>query len=208
LVLSVNLHNLESLEQYQQAITDYAQDNPDAPIIRGSGWSNTLFPADGPRKDILDALVPGRPACLKSEDGHSCWVNSFALAAAGIHRDTPAPEGGIIERDDITGEPSGTLRESAMDLMNELVPEFTIDQWRQGLLAYQEMAAACGVTGAMESMADRALGGYRSLAADALLTVRFRGSLLVKPTATPADVPSLAEERAKNTHPLFQTGSA
>jgi predicted amidohydrolase YtcJ len=60
----------------------------------------------------------------------------------------------------------------------------------------------------MESMADRALGAYHGLASEDLLTVRLRGSLLVEPSASPADVGSLAEERARNTHPLFQTGSA
>ena len=208
LALSANLHNLQSLEEYQQTITQYAQANPDAPVIRGAGWSNTLFPESGPGKEILDALVPDRPACLISEDGHSYWVNSLALAAAGIDKHTHAPEGGVIERDPLTGEPNGTLRESAMELVNELIPDYTADEWRQGLLAYQNMAAACGVTSAMESMADRALGAYKGLAADDLLTVRFRGSLLIDPGASPDDIAALVEERARNTHPLFQTDSA
>ncbi len=92
-------------------------------VLLFDGWSNTLFPPTGPRKEDLDKIVSDRPVFMESEDGHSAWVNSKALEMAGITKDTPNPEGGIIEKDPETGEPIGTLREdNATNLVSALLP--------------------------------------------------------------------------------------
>ena len=108
--LSVRLYGQTSLEGYLDALREYANAYPDRPAIQGAGWSNTLFPPGGPRRQDLDRVVSDRPVIFSSEDGHSSWVNSKALELAGVTNDTPDPAGGIIERDPDTGEPSGTLR--------------------------------------------------------------------------------------------------
>lgn len=74
-------------------------------------------------KAALDALFPERPVYLAAADGHSAWVNSSALALAGITADTPNPPQGVIERDPATGEATGTLRETAQALVSQLLPE-------------------------------------------------------------------------------------
>ena len=79
-------------------------------------------------------------------DGHSFWVNSRALALAGITRDTPDPPNGRIERDPRTREPSGTLRESAMDLVYEVLPERTKAELSAGLERAQREANRFGIT--------------------------------------------------------------
>jgi predicted amidohydrolase YtcJ len=61
-----------------------ARDHPDAAWVRGSGWQLPVFPDANPSRALLDSLVPNRPAFFESADGHSAWVNSRALAAAGI----------------------------------------------------------------------------------------------------------------------------
>ncbi len=71
------------------------------------GWS------ERPDRAALDALAPQRPVLLHRHDFHALWVNSAALAAAGITRDTPDPEGGRFERD-AAGEPTGLVREHAV----------------------------------------------------------------------------------------------
>src|SRR3990172_7336392 len=145
-VVAVSLYDLSSLEQYLDAVRRFAQENPEKEAIRGSGWSNALFPLTRPMKEDLDAVVSDRPVQLGSGDGHSSWVNSKALELAGITRDTPDPEGGVIERDPSTGEATGTLRESATGLVAAVLPPFTIEERMAGLLAFQEMAARDGVT--------------------------------------------------------------
>ena len=99
----------------ERIIADYAAANPDAPWILGGGWYMDVFPGGTPTKEVLDAIVPDRPAFLTNRDGHGAWVNSRALELAGITRDTPDPADGRIERTP-DGEPSGTLHEGAMSL--------------------------------------------------------------------------------------------
>ena len=52
-----------------------------------------VFPGGMPRREALDAVVPDRPVFLPNRDGHGVWVNSRALALAGIDRSAPDPPG-------------------------------------------------------------------------------------------------------------------
>jgi len=128
------------------SIRAYAARHPDLPWIRGTGWQLPVFPAGNPSKALLDELVPDRPALMWAADGHSAWVNSRALALARITRDTPDPTNGRIERDPTTGEPSGTLRESATDLVEGVVPDRTPGELAGGLDRAQRLASSFGIT--------------------------------------------------------------
>lgn len=72
-------------------------------------------------RQFLDAVSPDNPVFLYDESHHSVWVNTKALEVAGIHRDTPNPEGGIIERDR-DGDPTGLLRETANAMVASVIP--------------------------------------------------------------------------------------
>ena len=69
-----------------------------------------------PTRWDIDAAVADRPVLLKRYCGHVAVANSAALAAGGITADTPDPAGGAIDRDE-AGEPTGILRETAVDLV-------------------------------------------------------------------------------------------
>ena len=99
-------------EAYVEAIAAYAPAHPDLGWVQGEGWYMAAFPGGTPRRADLDRAVPDRPAFFINRDGHGAWVNSRALALAGIDRDTPDPADGRIERD-ADGSPSGTLHEGA-----------------------------------------------------------------------------------------------
>src|SRR4030095_2061633 len=88
------------------------------------GWAMPVFPGGLPTRDLLDAVVPDRPAFLPNADGHRAWVNGAALDRAGIDRHTPDPPDGRIERD-ATGEPTGMLHEGAATLVGRLGPPAT-----------------------------------------------------------------------------------
>jgi predicted amidohydrolase YtcJ len=93
--------------------------------IQGGGWDASLWTAEGalPHRDLLDAVVPvDRPVALYRKDLHSVWLNSAALRRAGITADTPNVPGGVIDRD-ASGEPTGILRENAMGLLWDCIPE-------------------------------------------------------------------------------------
>lgn len=83
----------------------------DDPLV-GRGWDETDWEA-APDRHALDAIAPSRPVLLHRHDFHALWVNSAALAAAGVSRATPDPAGGCFERDD-AGDPTGLVREHAV----------------------------------------------------------------------------------------------
>lgn len=208
---SVALFGLRSVADYQKAVKDYIEAHPGLTAVRGSGWSNTVFDENGPRKEMLDAVVADIPAALSSEDGHSTWVNTKTLELAGVTKDTRDPPGGVVERDPKTGEPGGTLRESAARLVGKVIPDFTADEIARGLEEYQKMALGFGITTAHEASLDRdgtALAAYKALERDGKLRMRFRASLYVSPKEGVAQVAALDAERAKNTGPLFRTAAA
>src|SRR5207237_2532266 len=120
-VPAVDLSDAASVDEVQGRIRAYAAAHPDAPWVTGRGWVYGAFPGGLPHRRQLDAVVPDRPASMTSYDGHTSWVNSSALAAAGVTRDTPDPEHGVIVRDD-KGEPTGGLKEAAARLVTRKVP--------------------------------------------------------------------------------------
>ncbi|GAA1033592.1 MULTISPECIES: amidohydrolase [Amycolatopsis] len=87
---------------------------PDEWVI-GHGWGSTLVEAVSREsaRHALDAVAADRPVLLADDSGHNRWANTAALRFAGIDRDTPDPDGGIIVRDRTSGEPSGLLLEAA-----------------------------------------------------------------------------------------------
>ena len=129
---SVMLYHLDSAAGYVSAVKDFAERHPDLNVIYGHGWNNEVFPPEGPLKEELDAVVSDRPVSLMSNDGHSIWVNSKSLEMAVVTKDTPCPSGGMIELNPATGEPSGTVRETARDLIQNVLPPYTVGQMKTG----------------------------------------------------------------------------
>ncbi len=210
LVGNISLYSLDSLEAYEKAISEFVDGHPDKEFYRGSGWADTLFPNLGPTKEILDAIIPDRPIAIVSYDGHSLWVNSVTLERAQIHKDTPDPEGGRIERDLESGGPSGTLRETAFKLVESVIPDYTLEERKHALLAYQEMASQAGITMSHDAMLDsQAIAAFNALAKEGKLKMRFRGSITVDPDLDLKEqIDMVLGERADNAHPYFQTPAA
>ncbi|MGH9538355.1 MAG: amidohydrolase [Terriglobales bacterium] len=121
----VDLNGSKSVAELQRRVKQYAESHPKEEWIQGMGWTYPTFgPSALPDKKFLDEVVPDRPVYLQAFDGHSSWVNSKALALAGITRDTPDPPNGKIIRDD-KREATGALQESAGDLVARLTPKPT-----------------------------------------------------------------------------------
>jgi hypothetical protein len=163
-------------EAYVEAIAAYARDHPDLEWVRGEGWYMAAFPGGTPRREDLDRAVPDRPAYFANRDGHGAWVNSRALAMAGMDRDTPDPHDGRIERDP-DGSPSGTLHEGAADVMEALIPPATQDDLIRGLAFAQTTLHALGITAWQDAdVWPAALAAYRAFAERGLLTARVTAS--------------------------------
>jgi len=117
---------LEQLRRYVEA-------NPDVPMIRGEPWNLGVFSGDSPRKEPLDKIVSDRPVYLISQTGHSAWVNSKALEMAGITKETPITSQIVFDTDKVTGEPSGTVREFAMGLVEKVLAPTPVEQFASSL---------------------------------------------------------------------------
>ncbi len=141
----------------RQAVLDkirsYTTAQPGKEWIKGNFLWLPVFDGGNPHKSTLDTIVPDRPAIIRSADGHSAWVNSRALAIAGITRNTPDPVNGRIERDPQSGEPTGTLRESAMNLVSRHIPPNTLAENVEGLRQAVLMANRFGITSIVEASA-------------------------------------------------------
>ena len=185
-MLRCNLSNAYSLPDYRRIVAEYAAGHPDEPWILGGGWSMDVFPGGNPPKDELDTVVTDRPVYLTSRDGHSAWVNSKALEIAGVTRDVPDPEDGVIVR--AAGEVWGTLHEGAMRLVGKLVPEDTDEDWIAGLRVAQEYLHSLGITAWQDAIvgiddAYRTSDAYRTFEAylrferEGELTARVIGAL-------------------------------
>jgi predicted amidohydrolase YtcJ len=172
-------------QEIADSIRACAAARPDAPWVRGSGWELPAFPGANPSKELLDTLVPDRPALFDAADGHSSWANTRAFTLAGITRATPDPLDGRIEREAGTGEPSGTLRESAVALVSDLVPERKDAELLAGLKRAQALANAAGITAALEAWTSE--GNLRAFAAAdsaGALTLRVVAALDGAPDST------------------------
>lgn len=119
--------------------------------LRGGGWDANVWPEGTPTRALLDAVTPHHPVLLDSHDWHSVWVNSLALARAGITAATPDPDDGVIERDPDTGEPSGVLRENAIKLLDAVVEQPSLDESCAALRAAFPLAWAAGITSIQEA---------------------------------------------------------
>ena len=147
--------------------------------VAGAGYNLALFPAGNAHKSLLDAVSREIPIYLDGEDGHSGWANSKALELAGITADTPNPELGIIEKDPVTGEPTGTLREpAAMGLVKQIMPGDDKEIYDDGLLFAQQLAHSFGITSIIAaSVGDKHLAAYKRLAEKGGLNLRMITSL-------------------------------
>ena len=115
--------------------------------LYAGGFNIALFPSANPHKSFLDSISEEVPIFLSALDGHNAFVNSRALELAGITSQTPNPEGAIIEKDPMTGEPSGTLREpAASSLVSNLIPPDDDELQEKGLIYAQNLAHQYGIT--------------------------------------------------------------
>lgn len=141
--LNVMLDGVTARDEALQRIAAHAATlAPDA-WVRGHGWDHSLWGNAWPTAAELDRVTGGRPALLSRKDAHSVWVNSRALALAGIDATTTAPDGGAILHDD-TGAPLGILQETAMALARRVVPDYS---WAEKRRALRDIIAACNAVG-------------------------------------------------------------
>jgi len=199
-MLRCDLSAYDTAADYVDAIGRYAAEHADDGWILGGGWGMSAFPGGTPTASLLDTVTGDRPAFLPNRDGHGAWVNSAALRLAGIDRGTPDPADGRVERD-ADGNPSGTLHEGAMTLVNRLLPAEPAERMVEALLTGQRYLHSFGVTAWQDAIvgsygdAGDPAPAYLAAAADGRLTGRVVGALWWDRTAGLEQIPLLLERR-------------
>lgn len=146
--------------------------------VTGGQWDASAL-GKAPKRAMLDAVSPNNPVLLRDTSGHSVWANSKALQLAEVTKNTPNPQGGIIERD-AAGQPTGVLRETAADLAETHVPAHTEQDSRRALEWALQKMLSFGITSFTEAALGFSTGvnnefkAYAALADEGILKQRVR----------------------------------
>jgi predicted amidohydrolase YtcJ len=204
----VNLLDATTTEQIAARVRDWAETHADRRWVLGRGWYYTAFEDGLPNRQLLDEIVPDRPAYLTAYDGHSGWANTAALKLAGITRATANPRNGVVVKD-AKGEPTGVLKESAMALVRDVLPKPERAQQLMAIRAGMREAHRLGVTSVQNASgsADE-IELWEELRRDGDLKVRMYHALSAGPGLADADADRFEEtRRGLADDPLLKAGA-
>jgi predicted amidohydrolase YtcJ len=173
---SVQLRTAQSDREFGERIRAFAARIPKGRWITGGDWDHEGWtPPHLPTRSMIDEATPENPVFVNRLDGHMALANSRALILAGITRETPDPPGGTIVRD-AHGEPTGILKDAAMDPVYRVLPDDSQDEIVDAVRAAVRSAAENGVTSIQDMSASPAvLAAYQHLLSRNELTVRIYG---------------------------------
>lgn len=146
-VAGVDLAYVADKGEWLTMIAEVDKRLPEGEWLIGGSWDHTLSDGIYPTKQMLDEILPDRPAMLRHIDGHYAWVNSKALEMAGVTAETEAPPGGEVVVDPETGDTTGILLEGAQNLVGRVVPDRSDTQRQEGLAKMYKYANSFGITG-------------------------------------------------------------
>ncbi|HJT30673.1 MAG TPA: amidohydrolase [Pirellulales bacterium] len=177
---SVDLKDARDEAEFGARLREFARKLPPGRWLLGGNWDHDrTFGGKLPTAAMLDRYVPDRPCLLRRYDGHMALVNSRTLQLANIGEAAPDPAGGQIMRDPRTRQPTGLLRDTAMSLVDDLIPPLNDEELAAAVGAALDHARRMGVT-SLDDMAGLAAGErrrlfrcYQRLATEQQLTARI-----------------------------------
>jgi len=172
----VQLRDAASEKEFAERIARFAAKTPKGRWITGGNWDHENWtPARLPTRQLIDAATPDHPVFVNRLDGHMALANSLALRLAGVTRDTKDPPGGEIVRDE-GGEPTGILKDAAMEAVRRVIPPPSAAEIEEALRAAMRYAARNGVTSVHDmSASPPVFEVYQRLLQRGELTVRIYG---------------------------------
>ncbi len=203
--LALDLKGTDSLAELQQRVRVAASQHKPGEWIVGSGWDQTRWPEKTfPHRQDLDEVSPNNPVFLVHISGHVGVANSLALKRTEINDDTKNPTGGEIERD-TGGKLTGMLKEgSAMEFVEQKIPEPTDEARRHGIEIVLQELARNGVTSAQDNSAWEDFLVYHQLKEEKKLTVRVTEWL---PFMAPVSELQNMRSEGGTTDPWLKTGA-
>jgi predicted amidohydrolase YtcJ len=204
----ISLSDAATIDDIKDTIRVWSEAHPEREWITGRGWYYQPFNGAMPTRQMLDALVPDRPAYLIAYDGHTGWANTRALKLAGITRRTNPPANGVIVKDS-RGEPTGALKESAMALMSAVAPKPTEEDRLAAMRAAIDDAHRYGITSVQDAGGPASdLDLFDRLRKRKELTLRIYQALRADATFSEADLETLEQVRTRFADdPLLKTGA-
>jgi predicted amidohydrolase YtcJ len=174
----LGLRSTANLAEAQTAIAQYAAKFPQQQWILGGEWNQAIWKLGRfPTAQEIDTVLADRPVWLRRVDGHAGWANSKAMQLAGIKKETPDPVGGKIERD-ANGQATGIFVDSAMHLIERVIPAKNEAERRLALDAALKQMRSVGLTSVHDAGVDaQADALFREYANKRSLTTRVYGMI-------------------------------
>ena len=141
----VNLNDVLSKKEFQARIIEFDRVLPKSSWILGGNWDHELWGGIYPDKSWIDEVVSDRPVFLDRLDGHMALANTKAMNLAGINSSTLDPPGGVIIMDQ-NSDPTGVLKDLAMDLVQTIIPEESSEEMDRALDRAMDYALSLGIT--------------------------------------------------------------
>ena len=169
----INLRDVASREAFADRIEAKAAELEKGEWILDGYWNHEQFsPPEFPDRTWIDRVSPDNPVCVHRYDLHSSLLNSLALRISGITKDTVAPHGGEIQKDPRTGEPTGIIRDAALDLVTRHIPKPSRNVALAAAEAALRHAARLGVTSVHDMSDSSSIAVFREIFAAGRLTAR------------------------------------
>lgn len=177
---SVQLNDATSAQEFARRIADRSKNAAKGEWVTGGDWDETKWnPAVMPSKELIDPLTPDTPVFVSRYDGHMALANSVTLRLAGITAQTPDPPGGVIVHD-AQGNPTGALKDAAMDYVYKIAPPLSHDARLKAVKRALAHAASLGVTSVQHMNPDYAdIAVYSELLERGELTARIYAAPLI-----------------------------
>ena len=193
-VAGLHLRQCTSTAEVVETVAAYVSTHRGAWISGGDwdeeGWEVKRLPV----RALIDPVSPDTPVFMNRFDWHMALANGVALHKAGITRETPDPPGGTIVRDPTTGEPTGILKDAAMDLVTRVMPRPTPGELEHAVLQALDVARRNGVTSVHDIAEEEHIPIYHKLEGTGRLTCRIYARLSI------AGIAKLVRERIRRAH--------
>ena len=172
-LLGIDLRPANSTTEFRTILREYVSKYPNK-WITGGYWDHEKWEVkELPTKEMIDDIAPNTPVFVERLDGHMGLANSYAMKLAGITKDTESPDGGLIVKDPKTGEPTGVLKDNAMNFIYNIIPSATSQENYDAALAALEEAKSLGITSVQDITFEDALTTFKKLKEEGKLTCRI-----------------------------------
>lgn len=173
-LLGINLRGAADENEFKKRIQNYAGKLDKGEWILGGYWDHEAWPSKKhPTKELIDEITGDNPVLIDRLDGHIALANSLALKLSGITADTPDPQGGKIAKDPKTGEPTGILKDTAQDLVKNVIPPPGKDYLKKAIKKALAYANSLGLTSIQDNTYARLFEIYQELLEKNQLTLRI-----------------------------------